>query len=92
MNRHIFRILFFIVLLVVVIGGAILTSCAVPTDTNGQPIQPNTTPQPVGKEMILVGQYRDVQVYKMIDNITEVICYVTISTKEYMTSSIFCLK
>jgi hypothetical protein len=92
MNRNLGR--FFLVGFVVVmlIMVALLNSCAMATDVNGQPILPNTTPQPVGKEMILVGQHRDVQVYKMIDNMTEVTCYVTISTQQIQESSIFCVK
>ena len=87
-----FLICFVIVMLAVVLS---LSSCAPPpTDEYGNPQSFNstTTPEPVGKEMILVGQHGDVQVYKMIDNITEVTCYVTISTQRIQESSIFCVK
>lgn len=82
-------------LIAVMVMGLIVTACApAETDANGQPVAPNSTPAPVGEEMTLVGQYRDVQVYKMTDNIREVIitCYITISTRQIQTSDIYCIK
>jgi len=72
----------------------LLTSCAVPTDVYGNPITTNPTsiPAPFGKEMILIGQHEDIQVFKVVDNITEVTCYVTINAQRYQPSSIFCIK
>jgi hypothetical protein len=84
--------LFFAILITIMLSTIfLLTSCAPATDTD---INPNSvsSSQPAGKEMVLVGQYDDVQVYKMIDNIAEVTCYVTINIQRYLESSIFCIK
>jgi hypothetical protein len=84
--------LFLFLVLVMLLGG-IATACATaPTDTSEDAITTKRTPSPLGKEMILVGESQDIQVYKMTDNITGVICYVTINSERYNPSSIFCVK
>jgi len=88
----VFLLGFVIVMLVMVV---LLNSCApAPTDSNGNPISILSTPvpEPIGNEMIIIGQHDDVQVFKTIDNMTGVVCYVTINSREYEPSSIFCIK
>jgi hypothetical protein len=79
-------------LIAVMVLGVIATGCApAPTDVNGNVVDKNSTPEPIGKEMTLVGQSQYVQVYRMTDNVTGVICYVTIDHVNYDPSSIFCI-
>lgn len=90
------RMYFLFVILIAWALVFLLNSCAraLPTDTYGNTIisNPTNVPVPFGKEMILIGQYEDIQVFKVIDNITEVTCYVTINSQRYQPSSIFCIK
>jgi len=93
------RKMYFLLAILIVITLAVaflLNSCAtaLPTDVYGNTIitNPTSMPVPFGKEMILIGQHEDIQVFKIVDSITEVTCYVTINSQRYQPSSIFCIK
>lgn len=84
--KHGRKYLLFTILVVIMLSVIfLLTSCAPPT-------QETISGQAIGKEMFLIGQYEDIQVFKVIDNIAKVTCYVTINSQRYEPSNIFCIK